>query len=136
MKQEFKSRFRNIKIVLKGYVEPNNGRVLHIADLYIDGELKNNEYFGNWNRLDENLSNYEMDSVNGDFVYIPVESGGFLINTLTLKKIILPYKGLSTVTFLKNEFIDRSLILIHSDEIIKINLDSFNVERVERKSKL
>ncbi|MFN0200602.1 MAG: hypothetical protein ACKVTZ_03735 [Bacteroidia bacterium] len=135
MKDTFTSQFADIKLILTGWDEPNNGRMLHTADLYIQGELRNQEYFGEWNRLDENLSQYEMDSKEGKFVYIPAEGGGFLIDTLTFEKIALPDKGLSTLTFVKNEFTEHHLLLVHTDEVIRFDLVNLQVEKGKRASK-
>ncbi|MES2132579.1 MAG: hypothetical protein V4506_09520 [Bacteroidota bacterium] len=122
MTETLASIHHDIKIELTGWDEPNNGRMLHVADLYINGQNANETYFKDWNRLDQRLEKYTMDSVDGKFVFVPSESGGFLINGLNLEQIKLPYKGISTVTFLGNSFHDNLLLLIHSDEIIIVNL--------------
>ncbi len=116
------SKHHDIKIELTGWDEPNNGRMLHIADIFINGKNANEKYFKDWNRLDQRLEKYTMDSGDGKFVFIPSESGGFLINGLTYEQIELPYKGISTVTFLGNSFYNNLLLLIHFDEIIIFNL--------------
>ncbi len=122
MKEIFSSKHHDIRIESIDWDEPNNGRMLRIADLIIHGENANKKYFQDWNRLDQRLEKYTIDSNDGKFVFIPSEAGGFLINTLTLEKQKLPYKGVSTVTFLGNSFHKNLLILIHIDEIIICNL--------------
>lgn len=124
MEEIFESKFHKIKLVLTGSDEPNNGRMLHIADIYINDELKTNEYFGKWNRLDWDLENYTFESNDGAFVYTPKEGGGFLIKTESFQKIDLPYKALSTINFLKNEFIENTLQIIYKDETTIIKLDN------------
>ena len=122
----YKSTNQQIQIEIIGYDEPNNGRALHVVNLYINGELQNEKYFGNWNRLNENLSEYNMNALNGDFVFIPAEGKSFLIDTINLKKIELPYKALSTLTFKGNKFTESELIIIYSDETINIKFDDLN----------
>lgn len=122
MKETFSSKYHDIRIESTDWDEPNNGRMLRIADLIINGENANKKYFQDWNRLDQRLEKYTIDSNDGKFVFIPSESGGILINTLTLEKLNLPYKGISTITFLGNSFHDNLLFLIHFDEIIIFNL--------------
>lgn len=118
------STYHDIRIELTGWDEPNNGRMLHMADLFINGQNANEHYFQDWNRLDQRLDNYTMDSPDGKCVFIPWESGGFLIDGLTLGQIKLPYKGISTATFLGNFFHDNLLVLVHLDEVILCNLTS------------
>lgn len=124
MNTVFESAYHKIKLILTGWDEPNNGRMLHTADLYINEKLKTNKYFDKWNRLDWNLENYMFESNDGKFVYIPKEGGGFLIETSSFRKIDLPYKALSTITFLKNEFIGNILRIIHTDKTITIQLEN------------
>lgn len=119
----FESKFHDIKLVITGTDEPNNGRMLWMADIYINGKLQTEKYFGNWNRLNWNLDSYVMDSIDGRYIFIPAESGGFLIDTTSLEKVNLPYKKLSTITFLKNEFSDNTLLLSYTDEVVRIELD-------------
>lgn len=114
--------------------EPNNGRMLHIVHLTINDQDMTEKYFGSWNRVDYKLENYTMDSNDGQYVYIPAESGGFLIQIPSLKKIELPYKSLSTITFLKNEFVDEYLHITHIDEVIHIHLKTFHINRTKSKT--
>ncbi len=115
-----------IKLEIIGYDEPNNGRALHVVNLDINGELQNETYFGNWNRLNENLSEYNMNSLCGNFAFIPAEGNGFLIDTNTFKKINLPYKALSTLLFIGNYFTKNELIINYSDETVEIKFDDLN----------
>jgi len=124
MPEFFKSKFHDIKLVITGSDEPNNGRELWVADIYINGINQTEKYFGSWNWLNWNLENYVMDSRDGKYVFIPAEGGGFLINTSTLERINLPYNALSTIKFLKNEFSTDALIITYSDEVVSIALDS------------
>lgn len=121
MERELVSKFHDIVVKLNGWDEPNNGRMLHVANIFVNGLLENEKYFGDWNRLDANLDRVTFDSPDGRFVYVPAESGGFLIATSDLKKIKLPYKRISTVTFLGNYFWNNMLIMVHTDEITLFN---------------
>jgi hypothetical protein len=93
MDNTFKSQFHDIVLKLTGWDEPHNGRLLHNADLKINGKLENIKYFGNWNWLDQRLDKLTLDAPNKRYVYIPAESGGFLIDTTNFNKIQLPYKS-------------------------------------------
>ncbi len=118
----YKSTKNNIELKLTGWDEPNNGRMLQVADLYVKGQLQNEKYFRNWNRLNENLSKFQFESEDGNYLYIPAESGGFVLNTNTLDYFDLPYKGLSTLTFKGNFFHQHYLVVIYSDEVCLVNL--------------
>ena len=123
MQQNYSSKFHDIKLVITGTDEPNNGRMLWVADIYINAKIETEKYFGSWNRLNQNLDNYVMDSPDGRYVFIPAEGGGFLIDTSTLEKVNLPYKALTTIKFLKNEFAGNTLMITYTDEVINIETD-------------
>lgn len=116
----FESKFHDIKLKITGTDEPNNGRMLWIADIFIDSRNETEKYFGSWNRLNEKLDSYMMDSPDGKYIFIPAEGGGFLIDTSTMEKINLPYKALTTVKFLKNEFSGDTLEITYTDEVVNI----------------
>jgi hypothetical protein len=124
MLKQFESQFHDIKLVITGTDEPNNGRELWLADIYINGSNQTEKYFGNWNRLNWNLENYVMDSPGGNHVFIPAEGGGFVIKASTMEKIDLPCKGLSTIKFHKNDFEENTLIITYTDEVVRITLDA------------
>jgi len=123
MQQNYSSKFHDIKLVITGTDEPNNGRMLWVADIYINAKIETERYFGSWNRLNQNLDNYVMDSPDGRYVFIPAEGGGFLIDTSSLEKVNLPYKALTTIKFLKNEFAGNTLMITYTDEVINIETD-------------
>lgn len=118
----FKSRFHNIELKIVGYDEPNNGRMLHVAELWIEGINQTVKYFEYGLYLDFELENYGMDSPDGKFIFIPEEGGGVLIEMNSLEKIKLPYKGISTVTFRGNTFTGSMLTLNHTDRVIQFDL--------------
>lgn len=122
MIQTFKSGFHNLELKIVGYDEPNNGRMLHVAEFWIDGVNKTDRYFAHGLYLDFELKDYVMDSLDGKFVFIPEEGGGILIEMSTLEKIKLPYKGISTVTFRGSTFTESTLILNHTDQVIQFDL--------------
>lgn len=127
MPELFKSKFHDIKLVITGTNEPNNGRELWVADIYMNGINQTEKYFGSWNWLNWNLDNYVMDSPDGKYVFIPAEGGGFLINTSTLERIDLPYNALSTIKFLKNEFTGNALKISYTDEVISVDLHTLKL---------
>lgn len=94
--------------------------MLWIADIFIDGRNETERYFGSWNRLNEKLDSYVMDSPDGKYIFIPAEGGGFLIDTSTMEKVNLPYKALTTLKFLKNEFSGDALAITYTDEVVNI----------------
>jgi hypothetical protein len=116
------SQFHDIEIQLTGWDEPNNGRTLRIANLIINGKNENAKYFDDWNRLNGKLDKVIIDSVDKRYVYIPAESGGFLIDTTNFNKIQLPYKSLSTLTFTGNFFLPDALVLIYTDELVVFDI--------------
>jgi hypothetical protein len=116
-----RSHFHDIEIQLTGWDEPNNGRTLRIANLIINGKNENAKYFDDWNRLNEKLDKVIIDSVDKRYVYIPAESGGFLIDTTNFNKIQLPYKRTSTLTFIGNFFLADALVLVYTDELLVFN---------------
>jgi hypothetical protein len=122
MQQNYSSKFHDIILIITGIDEPNNGRMLWVADIYINCKIVTEKYFGSWNRLNEKLDNYVMDSPDGRYVFIPAEGGGFLINTISYEKICLPCKTLTTIKFLKNEFTGNSLQITYTDEVINVDL--------------
>ena len=73
MNKIIRSQFHDIVLELTGWDEPNNGRMLLICDLKINGKLENDTYFGDWNRLDERLDKLSFDSPDQRYVYIPAE---------------------------------------------------------------
>ncbi len=123
MQQNYSSKFHDIKLVITGTDEPNNGRMLWVADIYINAKIETEKYFGSWNKLNQNLDNYVMDSPDGRYVFIPAEGGGFLIDTSSMEKINLPYKALTTIKFLKNVFAGNTLMITYTDEVINIETD-------------
>ena len=116
---------KKIELKIVGYDEPNNGRELHIAELYINGENVTEKHFkGGWNRLNFNLSHFVFESPDKNYVFIPAEGNSFVIDLNTMDSAFLPYKGISTALFQKNEFVDGNLIIYYSDEILEIHLES------------
>jgi hypothetical protein len=89
-------------------------------------DKSNDKYFENWNRLDQRLDKLNFDSPDKRYVYIPAKSGDFLIDTITLNKIQLPYKRLSTLEFIEIYFDNDTLVLVYSDEVVKINMLNFS----------
>lgn len=123
MNKTFNSEFHDIKLVITGSDEPNNGRMLWVADIYVNAKIETEKYFGSWNRLNRNLDGKVMDSIDGRYIFIPAESGGFLIDTTSHEKISLPYKEISTIKFLKNEYSKDSLVITYTDESVSVRLD-------------
>lgn len=119
----YKSKHGKIELRIVGYDEPNNGRELHIAELIINEENYTEKYFKDkWNRLNFYLQEFQFESQDLKYVFIPAEGNSFVINTDTLSIINLPYKGISTVCFKKNVFVNDKIIIYYTDETIEVNL--------------
>lgn len=125
----FRSRFHNIELRIAHLLEVQPGRTVWVADLFINGVHQNERYFRGTNWLDERLDQYEMDSHDGKFIFIPAEDGGFMINTLTGDKVPLPHKACSTFTFVANSFSETHLNIVHSDETIVVDLSNYQSSR-------
>ncbi len=120
----YTSTNHRIELKIVGYDEPNNGRELHIAELYINGENCSRKYFQNkWNRLNFNLDEFQFESQDLKYVFIPAEGNSFLINANTLSMIKTPFKPLSTICFKKNEFHQGKMKVYYTDETVEINLE-------------
>ncbi len=79
----YNSRQGNIELKIIGYEEPNNGRELHIAELSINGKNYSDEYFKDkWNRLNFNLNEFQFESDDLKYVFIPAEGNSFVIDTI------------------------------------------------------
>lgn len=123
MKTLYQSKNSKIELKIIGYDEPNNGRELHIAELYINGKNLSHKYFENkWNRLNFNLNEFQFESPDSKYIFIPAEGNSFVISVNTLSMIKLPYKALSTVYFKKNEFLGNRIKIYYSDETVELNL--------------
>ncbi|WP_413532473.1 hypothetical protein [Empedobacter brevis] len=117
------SIYHNIELRIIGYDEPNNGRELHIADIFIDGIKCSDQYFKNkWNRLNFNLEKFKFESRDGKYVFIPAEGYSFIINCDDLSTIYSDFKGVSTINFIQNTFLDDKLQIFYMDEIVEISL--------------
>jgi len=117
------SRNGLIELRIVGYEEPNNGRELHVAQLFVNQKDQSKSFFKNgWNRLNFNLQEFQFESENSEFVFIPAEGNSFIINLKTFELTYIPYKSTSTVLFLKNEFHDDKLTVYYRDETIDVEL--------------
>ena len=125
----FRSKFHNIELRIAHLREIQPGRTVWVADIFINGAHRNERYFRGTNWLDERLDQYHMDSHDGKLVFIPAEHGGFMINTLTMDKVPLPYKAFSTLTFVANSFSETHLSIVHSDETIVFDLNNYRSSR-------
>lgn len=118
-----KSKFHDIELIEYGVVEPNNGRMLNEIDLKINGELVTQRYFSdNWHHI-HLYKEYEPDSPDGRFFFVPKEGGGFLLDTLNNFSVIgLPYKALSAASYIGNAYFNERLFLVYRDEVVVTHL--------------
>lgn len=116
-----------------GYSEPNNGRELWKVDVFINNHNINEKLFSNgWNYINFRLEKWQLENLG--FAYIPVEGTAKLLNIDTLEVHNLPYKGVSTVSFIGNVFGFGKLMEIYLDLIQITDLSTFKTISIEWKN--
>lgn len=115
-----KSSDGRLKIKFITWVEPNNGRMLWQVDVLLDNVSFNDKAFPNgWNYINYKIKRLELNDLNNDFFYLPVEGKPKLIDSQTNHVIDLPSSSpASTFRFRGNKFQFDHLIEIYDDTII------------------
>jgi hypothetical protein len=131
--REFKAGKNNHLVELKitGYDEPNNGRELWIADLFIDNRPANNLFKNGWNRLKFKLEKFIFSAADESFVFIPAEGTSLLINTSTLEVHYPEAIGLSTIHYLGNCFYNRKLVIAYTHYFTVYNPDFRDLQQYQ-----
>jgi hypothetical protein len=124
----FTTEFGGNRIELKviGDDEPNNGRMLHIVTLTINGKDVTNEYLGDWNRTYYGLGNLNFSDSLNRFCFIPLESKPILINVKTLQIINVGPFG-----YLGNSFFNNFHLLFGRNEILITDLTTYKTKSLE-----
>lgn len=108
-----------LKIEFINWAEPNNGRMLWQVNVLLDNISINDKLFPNgWNYINYEINRLQLNDLNNDFFYLPVEGKSKLINSKTNHVIDLPFYTASTVRFYGNKFQFNNLIEIYNDTII------------------
>jgi hypothetical protein len=119
-------RFQTAKEILElkiiDVIEPNNGRMLNVVLLYLNGVNVTGQYFNFQNYINFDLEKYMPQSLDKKWIYIPKENDHFLINTQNLEIISLPSLMFSATSFIGNYFFGNYLIVLSYQEIIQKNL--------------
>jgi len=112
------------------YSEPNNGRELWKVDvLYRNLNINTKIFSHGWNYINFRVNKWQFES--GEFAYIPAEGTAKLLNTDTLEIHNLPYKGVSTTSFIGNVFGYGKLMEIYYDLIQITDLLTFKTTIIE-----
>jgi len=130
--KKYSATYQNTEAVLHiiDYAEPNNGRELWQANLYINQELKNDILKNNSIYLNFNLDKFCFDSADNRYVFIPDEGESFYIDLATLQVFYLPYEGLSTLTFLGNHFYNNQLMVVYRSNYILVDVNTNNIQKI------
>lgn len=115
-----------LRIQFLNWVEPNNGRVLWKVDVLFENRNINKQIFeNNWNYLNQKIDQLSINDENEQYYFLPTESKGTLFKISKKKffggynliKIDLPYKNVSTLSFIGNQFGFNKLLTIFTDQI-------------------
>ncbi len=113
-----------------GYSEPNNGRELWEVDVLHNSSNINSKLFpSGWNYINFRVEKWQLESFG--FAYIPAEGTAKLLNLDTSEIHNLPYKGVSTTSFIGNVFGFGKLIEIYFDLIQIKDLSTFETTTID-----
>jgi hypothetical protein len=128
----FKSRFHNIELVATEFDEPQPGNTLWRFNLFIEGQLVENQYISyKWTGLYPDLTGYEMDAENGNYIYVPLNGTTLVYDCFTKKfKSVSSNLEKSTNSFVSNTFSEGRLLVVFNREIQVIELSTFTVQNI------
>lgn len=108
-----------LKINILTWAEPNNGRMLWKADVYLNDLKVNNQIFGGtWNYLNYGIGKLMLEDDKEAYLYIPVEGISRIIRKSDGEIFKLPFVDTSTSGYIGNRFKDDYLLEIHKDKLI------------------
>jgi hypothetical protein len=118
---------KRLKVLFKNWAEPNNGRMLWQVDVFVANTLINDKIFSNdWNYINNEINRLQLNDLNNEFYYLPVEGKSKLINSKTNAIIDLPFYSASTVRFYGNKFQHNMLIEVYIDIIVLTSIIDFS----------
>lgn len=131
MSQIWTTQNKRFRLEITGYDEPNNGRELWIAELFIDGAKVTERYLGSWPRLNFKIDHLQFESEETKHVFIPQEGAAFIIDTDTLDQHVLSDIPLSTLYFMGNFFDHNYLYVVYQDLVERIDLSSYESLKID-----
>jgi hypothetical protein len=111
-----------IDLNLVDWIEPNNGRMLHVAKFMVNTEDRTTDYLGNWNWVLFGLTKFQFNDPEKRFCFIPVEAGFVLVDVTSLSKMTYTYP---TISFIGNIFYGDKLLIVCVDGLIITDLKTF-----------
>lgn len=127
----FKGSKSNTEILATELEELNYGRMFWKFDFLVNNQkinipLLQSEYEG----LFVNLNHFEIESVNGKYIYIP-KYNPIIYETESkeFKEYNSPIEPQNN-DFVRNYFFDNNLIILHERSVYKINLESGNITHI------
>lgn len=128
----FNAIHNNIKLIATEYDEPNYGRTFWKYMFFIDEKLVENEYLNyTYDGLFSDLDNFELESVDGKYVYIPQIANSVVFDTQ--KNSFFEFKPLETINnnhFIKNIFYQNKLIIVYQRAFQIINLTNYTCQNI------
>jgi hypothetical protein len=118
-------------IQIVGFDEPNNGRELWEVKVFNESKDITSLLTSSRGFINFNTDQFQIDTNDSEFVYIPFEGVPKLIQTNDFTIIDLPYQPLSTVRFIGNKFERNHLMEIYRDVIVLTNLQTLNSNTIK-----
>ena len=123
----FKSKNERFQLIIKELEEPNYGRLLWRFSFSIDGKIIKNSQINEYSGLTENLKEYTFNSINNNYIFLPIENGYLLYNTKSEKFEKLPNNSVGPNNdFVSNYYTSNFLVINRKREIQIVNLNTMN----------
>lgn len=119
----FQSKFNAIQVVATEFDEPQYGCTLWRFKVYVDNEVYNNkllDYDNKFCGLVANLKEYNLESAEGRYVFIPY--GILVLNTNSLELDKYEKQGGSNNDFISNIFVGENLVILEERSISIVDL--------------
>lgn len=132
----FETRDKKIRLVAETFEEPNPGNTFWKFKFYIDNNLVvNNVLDYEKQGLFTNLSAFRLESLDGEYVYIPkYKPVIYNVKTKEFKEFEAALKE-GDNSFVKNYFYENQLIIVYRSAIVMIELGSGSLKSYDYSSK-